>query len=346
MQFGDGCWRTVWRSASGSLARSQSVSGSPSWDDAEDADALTKDVIPWTIPDDVARKTTEAFGANCTTLSDVCAVTGMGKPWVPFSVGLGLQACHIVPQKHYHLYPLSGSGSGFTDKAWDSDAQSLTKAWYATWHHENSLLLFSHMHSMFDARLFSIHPETHLIRVFVPYDVLLPYHGKKARMNEAIPPDRCALAYHWDCCVYENMTAKAQLQALWLLSTLHTRPDVLPPTGEQRDRTSSPSPGGPSKRPRLTGAGEGSSSNTTFGPSGGVQADKKGATDDTALRPDPMLSAGSSARRRIKSKEKGRSAVTGKRGWVEDNVEASMMDHDRSKKQKVVTSVLDSIEVD
>lgn len=269
----------------------------------------------------------------------------MGKPWVPTSVGLGLQACHIVPQKHYHLYPLGSSS--FSD-AWDSDVQSLTSAWYATWNARNSLLLFSHMHSMFDARLFSIHPETHLIRVFVPYDVLLPYHGKNARINEAKPPDKRALAYHWDCSIYENMTAEAQLNPVRPVSPLLTRPDLLPPSGEQGGRASSSSPGDPSKRPRVMGAGEGSSYNTVpkFGPGGGGPADNHESFATALTPPDSILSSASFVRQRNDSGDKDRSLVNGKRGWADRVEEALRVERGRTKKQKVVTSVLDSIEVD
>ncbi|OIW24348.1 hypothetical protein CONLIGDRAFT_718715 [Coniochaeta ligniaria NRRL 30616] len=326
------------RSASGSPAKS--MSGSPTKDNPEDGSA---DLIPRTIADDVAQRLRDAFRSNCTTYNQVCAVTGMGKPWVPTAVGLGLQACHIVPQKHYHLYPHGPGMTGFTDP-WDSNVASLTTAWYATWNAKNSILLFAHIHPMFDARLFAIHPDTHLIRVFVPYDVLLPYHGKKARLNEAKPPDKRALAYHWDSCVYENMTAEAQLHPVRPASPILNRPDLLPRSGEGGDRGSSP--GDPSKRPRRMAPDEGAANTVpVFGTGGGGPADD-GEGFGMALTPDSTASAASFVRQRVKSEDKEWSTVRVKREWDEEDEGACLEGRGRTKRQKAVTSVLDSVETD
>jgi hypothetical protein len=59
---------------------------------------------------------------------------------------------------------------------------------------------------MFDQRLFSIHPETLQVRAFMPYDILLAYHGRKAKVQRRV--DRAALRHHYDMCCIENMTAK------------------------------------------------------------------------------------------------------------------------------------------
>jgi hypothetical protein len=80
--------------------------------------------------------------------------------------------------------------------------------WERTWAGENALWMLSTLHAAHDARLLAIHPESHLIRAFAPYDVILPYHNKKAYLNEAYPPDKRALQHQWDMCVVENMTAK------------------------------------------------------------------------------------------------------------------------------------------
>jgi hypothetical protein len=278
----------------------------------------------------------------------------MGQPWVPTTVGLGLEACHIVPQKHYHLYPLGigGIGGSGLSEAWSSDKQSLAKAWFATWSAKNSLLLFSHIHTMFDARLLSIDPRTHLIRVFMPYGVLLPYHGTKATFNETKPPNKHALAFHWDCCVYENMTAEAQLMPVTRpLSPLLTRPDLFPP--EVQDGRSS-SPGDPSKRTRTTAAGPSLYTVTTRGGTGGAElGDSVGAgVSGAALTPDsmgsfikeeqsdPPLNKGEMWNQcSVKVETDG---STNKRGWREDE-EESMMGRGRTKKQKVVTAALDTV---
>lgn len=62
--------------------------------------------------------------------------------------------------------------------------------------------MLSHLHKCFDARLISIHPETHLIRAFVNYDVITDFHGKKANMSRNI--DQRALQHHWEMCCLEN----------------------------------------------------------------------------------------------------------------------------------------------
>jgi len=55
------------------------------------------------------------------------------------------------------------------------------------------LLLFAHFHRLFDARLFAIHPKTHVIPTFMPSDDILPFHGLKVHFNPESPPDSLAL---------------------------------------------------------------------------------------------------------------------------------------------------------
>lgn len=62
--------------------------------------------------------------------------------------------------------------------------------------------MLSHLHKCFDARLISIHPKTHLVRAFVNYDILVEYHGQKAKMPRKV--DERALQHHWDMCCLEN----------------------------------------------------------------------------------------------------------------------------------------------
>lgn len=115
--------------------------------------------------------------------------------------GPALQACHIVEQMHYHVYPdeeeVGDSGAS---------ARRLEAAWKRTWAPENGILLLSHLHECFDMRLFSIHPQTLKVRVFMPYDVLLAYHGVTAKIPRNT--DRRALRHHYDMCCIENIAAR------------------------------------------------------------------------------------------------------------------------------------------
>lgn len=132
----------------------------------------------------------------------------MGRSWYANpTIGPALHSCHIVPQQHYHLYP--------DPEAIDGEAQPesarfshrrLMQAWENTWDPANGILLLSHLHELFDARLFSIHPKTLRIRVFMPYDVLLGYHGAIAKVPRSV--DRAALRHHYEMCCIENMAAK------------------------------------------------------------------------------------------------------------------------------------------
>ncbi|UPL04367.1 hypothetical protein LCI18_015301 [Fusarium solani-melongenae] len=62
-----------------------------------------------------------------------------------------------------------------------------------------------YLHELFNARLFSIHPDTLRVRAFVPYDLILEHHGSRAHLPPNI--DRRALGHHYEMCCIENMTA-------------------------------------------------------------------------------------------------------------------------------------------
>ncbi|KAJ9413481.1 hypothetical protein QL093DRAFT_1103950 [Fusarium oxysporum] len=47
-------------------------------------------------------------------------------------------------------------------------------------------IVTQHLHEFFDAQLFSIHPHTPRIRVFVPYDALTEFKGKRASVQTTI----------------------------------------------------------------------------------------------------------------------------------------------------------------
>lgn len=159
------------------------------------------------ISDERAKTTMANFRANLLQSADSCAVTGMGRSWtLNPTIGPALQVCHIVSQLHYNTYPLRISNVDESQDNSQVGTRQMEQAWERTWAPENGILLFSHLHEMFDQRLFSIHPETLHIRVFMPYDIILAYHGRKAQVDRFV--DRKALRHHYDMCRIENMAAQ------------------------------------------------------------------------------------------------------------------------------------------
>lgn len=124
-----------------------------------------------------------------------------------------LQACHIIPQQHYHLYP-DNRYQGLADDGDDVELspERLKQAWTNTWSNRNAILLMSHLHELFDARLFYIHPDTHRIRAFVPYDVITKFNGQEADLPAIV--DRKALRHHYEMSCIENMAAQMPLMSL------------------------------------------------------------------------------------------------------------------------------------
>ena len=59
---------------------------------------------------------------------------------------------------------------------------------------------------LFEARLISIHPDTHMIRAFVPYDFITDFNGKKANIPRKV--DKLALRHHYEMACIENMAAQ------------------------------------------------------------------------------------------------------------------------------------------
>ncbi|KAM3504911.1 hypothetical protein MY10362_003287 [Beauveria mimosiformis] len=187
------------RSASGSMPPRQDAET-----DQADEDLASMVAPPeCNISDERAKTTMANFRSSCLILANHCAVTGMGRSWYNNpTIGPALQACHIVSQLHYHTYPPPQADA---DGAQENPHQ-LEQAWVRTWAPENGILLFSHLHEMFDQRLFSIHPETLQIRVFMPYDILLAYHGVEAKVQPQVA--KAALRHHYDMCCIENMAAQ------------------------------------------------------------------------------------------------------------------------------------------
>ncbi|KAM3425864.1 hypothetical protein NHJ13734_009859 [Beauveria thailandica] len=187
------------RSASGSMSPRKDAET----DQADEDLASMVAPLECDISDERAKATMANFRTSCLTSANHCAVTGMGRSWYNNpSIGPALQACHIVSQLHYHTYPPPQADA---DGAQENPRQ-LEQAWVSTWAPENGILLFSHLHEMFDQRLFSIHPETLQIRVFMPYDILLAYHGVKAKVQRWVA--KPALRHHYDMCCIENMAAR------------------------------------------------------------------------------------------------------------------------------------------
>ncbi|KAI0858164.1 hypothetical protein F4860DRAFT_486949 [Xylaria cubensis] len=169
----------------------------------------------------------DLFRSGCVDLQLPCAVSGQGRSWWG-DIGPAMEACHIVPQLHYYLYPIKDSNvfpvsdidttidEEKTDekaaevaeqRAAEKRSLKLAEAWFATWSPENSIILRKDLHELFHARLFSIHPKTLVIRVFVPYDILTGFNGKKAILSSII--DTEALRHHYEMCCIENMAALA-----------------------------------------------------------------------------------------------------------------------------------------
>ncbi|KAF5665100.1 hypothetical protein FDENT_12673 [Fusarium denticulatum] len=62
---------------------------------------------------DEAGKVTNEFRSLCLNRATLCAISGEGESWCPGPpIGPGIQACYIIPQHHYHIYPVA---SGDTD---------------------------------------------------------------------------------------------------------------------------------------------------------------------------------------------------------------------------------------
>ncbi|KAI1287737.1 hypothetical protein F5Y03DRAFT_114280 [Xylaria venustula] len=165
------------RSASGSISPRKGGS-----DDA-DNNELDSMLAPTGMDIDVteAKRVINDFRSSCLKRATCCAVSGEGEPWcLGPPIGPGVQACHIVPQHHYHLYPIVGGQYNDEETPVEESPRRLQEAWQNTWSPRNGILLMKHLHKFFDARLFSIHPRTFRVRVFVPYDALARFILSKA----------------------------------------------------------------------------------------------------------------------------------------------------------------------
>lgn len=263
------------------------------------------------LPED-ARKTAESFRRNCLINADSCAVSGEGRSWcISPAVGPALQACHIIPQQHYHLYP-DHLYEGRADDGDDVEfsAERLKQAWTNTWSNRNGILLMSHLHELFDARLFSIHPDTHRIRAFVPYDVITKFNGQKADLPTIV--DRKALRHHYEMSCIENMAAQMPLMSLDSPNnSSRTTPGIKTPLSGRVDLQMGNvvSRGGdPSKRPR---------------PDQDTTTQQDGQKDDVQepLSPDIDIEPDQKRRRVDDLNEKRRQSVTGYNNGLPNHVQ-------------------------
>lgn len=137
-------------SASGTV--SPIKDSSPIRQDPYDEEGLDAMVAPpeVAIPIEAAREIITSFRHNCLIEGERCAVTSRGRSWCNTPVGPSLQACHIIPQQHYHLYPdPEGLGDPLDDPSVLYSPARLQAAWQRTWNADNGILLFSHLHELF-----------------------------------------------------------------------------------------------------------------------------------------------------------------------------------------------------
>lgn len=73
-------------------------------------------------------------------------------------------------------------------------------------------MLLGHFHALWKARLVAIEPATLAVRCFGPYDSIAVCDGDKAHFSKV--PNKEALRWHYEMCVFENITAKQLPQLL------------------------------------------------------------------------------------------------------------------------------------
>ncbi|KUI68557.1 hypothetical protein VM1G_03636 [Cytospora mali] len=126
-----------------------------------------------------------------------CVITGKGL--VFGTQGPSLEAAYIVPQSQWNTFPINSNNT----MADPNNIDELQLAWKSTWNGSiNGVMMLSHIHKCLDTRLFAIHPETHLIRVFVDYDIINEFHNKRANLPRIT--SKPALQLLWDLAVLEN----------------------------------------------------------------------------------------------------------------------------------------------
>ncbi|KAK7735975.1 hypothetical protein SLS63_003493 [Diaporthe eres] len=192
-------------SSSPSLSRNPSAASSQSADDP-DPSVEDEEIPVSVIPAPTGRSIIRSFRSRVISPTSVCAISGTGRSWIDALPGTGLEAAHIVPQVHWSVYPISDAPWLANKELSVEDRPELEMAWRRTWMASNGLPLMSHLHKCFEARLISIHPQTHQIRAWVDYNVITPFHGRQAHLPD-LDTDPDALQHHYDMCCLENMIA-------------------------------------------------------------------------------------------------------------------------------------------
>ncbi|KAI0183904.1 hypothetical protein EV127DRAFT_464741 [Xylaria flabelliformis] len=213
--------------------RPRSGSNSPTKVADDNDTEVTGMIIPrdLLIDETEAKRTRDGFREGCLVRGTCCAVSGQGETWffTP-SVGPGIDACHIVPQRHYNVYPV-----GDDIHTINTTSDGLLAAYNKTWSPDNGILLDNFLCICFNLRLFSIHPGTLKVRIFVPYATLIKYHNKVASIHP--DTDLAALRHHYDMCCIENMAAKKPQSE----SVASLRPSTLTIGGSSNVGTPTPS---------------------------------------------------------------------------------------------------------
>lgn len=151
-----------------------------------------------------AQEAMEGFHSLSNTSGRCCAISGLGR-YAPENSKLawsdpGLAISHIIPPQHFDVFPVDRSDI-------DGEDDELAEKWRMTWDpRENGIVLLGHFHALWKARLVAIEPSTLTVRCFGPYDSIAAYEGKKAHFSNV--PRKEALRWHYEMCVYENITAK------------------------------------------------------------------------------------------------------------------------------------------
>lgn len=151
-----------------------------------------------------AREAQQRFHSLSNLFGHRCAISGRGRhsagnsqiTWYDPSLKMG----HIIPPQHFDVFPVPRLDMEKGD-------DEVARKWAMTWNpQENGIVLLDHFHALWKARLVAIEPSTLEIRCFGPYDSIARYEGKKATFCGV--PNKEALRWHYDVCVYENITAK------------------------------------------------------------------------------------------------------------------------------------------
>lgn len=185
---------------------------SPTYELSQDGTWESTTRAQGTIPQNLwrAEGAMKGFHSLSNTSGRCCAISGLGR-YTPENSKLawsdpGLTISHIIPPQHFDVCPIDKSDI-------DGEDDELAEKWRMTWDpRENGIVLLGHFHALWKARLVAVEPATLTVRCFGPYDSIAPYEGKKAHFSNV--PNRGALRWHYDMCVFENITAKQPPQSL------------------------------------------------------------------------------------------------------------------------------------